>query len=95
MMRYRMRWFDGEKQDWCEKELDYDKALDLMLGCYRDNDMTRDMLTIPNHIKLMGDCYIEVSEVKDEDTEMVLMAGLVNMLPMGVAYDDDGNRVEG
>lgn len=73
-------------------EITYDKALELCLGAYRDNDMTRDMLTIPNNIKTMlSTIYVE--DKKPNGMTMVLMAGLYNQLPMGVEYDKDGNHV--
>ena len=74
---------DGEKQ-----EISYDKALDILLRSYRDNDMTRDMLTIPNRIQ----CLFSTIEVTS-DNGMILMAGLYNMLP-DYSYDDAGNRLK-
>lgn len=82
MKYYRIDKITNEK-----KEITYEKALNLCLGCYKDNDMTRDMLEVVNRI----DC--RYSYVVIEDNGMVLMAGLYNMLPMGVDYDDSGNRL--
>ena len=75
-----------------KKELSYDEALDAMLSSYKDNDMTRDMLSTPNNIRLNFGFWLQVSEEVDEHTKKVLMAGLWNMLPNGVGYDDNGNR---
>lgn len=74
------------------KEITYEKALDLSLTCYRDNDMTRDMLKTVNRIQLTySDILIEDHE--ENGSIMVLMAGLYNMLPMSVSYDDKGNHI--
>ena len=70
------------------KEITYEEALDIVLGTYADTDMTRDMLTIPNRIN----CLFSTIEVKDGN--IVLMAGLENMLPMDVEYDDHGKRIK-
>lgn len=74
------------------KEISYDEALNTLLTTYRDNDMTRDMLTTANRI----DCrfsVVDVEEITEDGMRMVLMAGLRNMLPMGTEYDEDGNRI--
>lgn len=74
------------------KEITYDKALSILLGTFRDNDMTRDMLTTANNIAChFSTVYVE--EIWEDDTVMVLMPGLYNILPMGIEYDEDGNRV--
>ena len=80
--------YDGE-DEW--KEITYDEALTTLLGTYRDNDMTRDMLETANYIP----CRYSTVEVKEvtEHGLIVLMAGLQNMLPMGNEYDDEGNRI--
>ena len=70
------------------EEITYDKALDILLTTYRDNDMTRDMLTLPNRIM----CRFSTVDVKD-DSGLIPMAGLYNLLPNDIDYDDDGNRV--
>lgn len=75
------------------KEITYNEALDLLLTIYRDNDMTRDMLTIPNRIRLRYS-EIVVKAVDDEyPIPIVAMAGYYNLLPDDVEYDDDGNRI--
>lgn len=75
------------------EEITYDKALSILLGTYRDNDMTRDMLTTANNI-VCRYSTVYVEEIWDNDMIMVLMAGLQNMLPMGVEYDEEGNRIK-
>lgn len=70
-------------------EISYDKALEIVLGTYRDCDITRDMLTIANNI----DCRYSVITVTD-DNGMALMAGLYNYTPTGVEYDDNGMRIQ-
>lgn len=72
-------------------EVSYDEALNVLLGTFRDNDMTRDMLTIPNNIQ----CRYSTIYVEDHSGKMpmVLMSGLFNMLPMDAEYDDNGNRL--
>lgn len=73
-------------------EVTYEEALRTVLGSFRDNDMTRDMLTIPNNIF----CAFSYIYVEDDTTtpHMVLMSGLWNMLPEDAEYDDDGNRIQ-
>ena len=81
-------------RDRSKKEITYEQALDRMLGAYKDSDMTRDMLTIPNRIWLgNGYSYISVEQETEYGQNLVLMAGLWNDLPDGVAYDDDCNRI--
>ena len=72
-------------------EIDHEEALRTVLGTYKDNDMTRDMLTIPNNIY----CYFSMVYVEDHSGKipMVLMSGLQNELPMGEEYDEEGNRI--
>ena len=72
-------------------EVDYDEALVTLLATYKDNDMTRDMLTIPNNI--MGRFSNVFVEDHSGKMPMVLMAGLWNDLPMDAQYDDEGNRL--
>ena len=85
---YRVSYADGTTQ-----EITREKALKIVLGTFKDTDITRDMLTIPNRIKC---CYSEIV-VKEEDGSRtkVLMAGLFNMTPADYEYDDDGNRIKG
>lgn len=68
--------------------LSYEEALHILLGTYRDNDMTRDMLTIGNCIQ----CRFSTVRVLTDDG-MTAMAGLFNLLPDDVEYDDKGNRI--
>lgn len=70
-------------------EISYEKALDICLGTWRDNDMTRDMLSIPNRIG----CQYGYITSQSEDG-MVLMAGLWNIVPMRIEYDKNGNHVK-
>ena len=86
MLKY-YRTIDGNRQ-----EITYDEALNILLGTWKDNDMTRDMLTIPNRIQCMFSC-VDVEDYQDDKNIMVLMAGMYNMLPMNVAYDEDGNHL--
>ena len=46
-LKYFKRYHTGGKAD----EITYEQALNTLLNDYRDNDMTRDMLTIPNNIR--------------------------------------------
>lgn len=72
-------------------EITHEEALRTLLSTYRDNDMTRDMLTIPNNIL----CRYSTVYVEDDSSgmTMVLMSGLFNQLPMNTDYDEDGNRI--
>lgn len=81
-----MKYYRTLKGEQGREEITHDKALNILLGCYRDNDMTRDMLTIPNHI----DTTYSIIDVVSDDG-MAAMAGLWNLLP-DFAYDDNGNR---
>lgn len=86
-LKYFKRYYDKEER----KEITYDEALDTLLTTYRDNDMTRDMLSTVNNIQ----CRFSTVYVEDHSTKipMVLMSGLWNMLPDGIEYDDNGNRI--
>ena len=86
-LRYFKRYHGKEER----KEITYDEALDTLLTTYRDNEMTRDMLSIPNNIQ----CRFSTVYVEDHSGKMpmVLMSGLFNMLPDDVEYDDSGNRI--
>lgn len=70
-------------------EITYDQALDYVLSQYKDNDMSRDMLTIPNRIMLR---YSNI--LTEDDNGLVLMAGLYNQLPLNAHYDEAGNRLD-
>lgn len=86
-----LKYFKRMHGDSHREEITHEQALKTLLGTYRANDMTRDMLTIPNNI------YCRYSTVYVEDHSgkmaMVLMAGLMNDLPMDAQYDDEGNRL--
>jgi len=73
-------------------EISYDEALNVLLGSFRDNDMTRDMLTIPNRI-ICRYSVINVEQETEYGINLVSMAGLCNDIPFGVEYDDNGNRI--
>lgn len=82
----------GYHEESRREEITYDKALSILLGTFKDNDMTRDMLTTPNNIM----CAYSMVYVEDHEEDggiAVLMPGLVNILPMGKEYDDEGNRL--
>lgn len=88
-----MKYFRHDYLDNTTKELTHDEALHILLGTYRDNDMTRDMLTITNRIQCRYS-YIEVVEDPREDgLNLALMPGLYNMLPDGCEYDESGTRI--
>ena len=83
-----MKYFRQYYNDTEKKEIGYEEALNLVLGSYKDNDMTRDMLTIPNRINLMFGSTLTV----ENDDGMVLAAGLYNQIPNEFGYDDEGNH---
>ena len=74
-----------------KREITYEEALNTLLTTYRDNDMTRDMLTLANEIPCRFST-VYVKEINEYGT-MVPMAGLRSLLPMDAEYDDDGNRL--
>ena len=88
VLKYYKRYHSKDGRE----EIGKDEALATLLTTYRDNDMTRDMLTIPNNIVCRWST-VYVEEIMDNGRAMVLMSGLQNELPMGVEYDEDGNRV--
>lgn len=81
----------GEKMNWREP-ISYEEALNIMLGSWKDNDMTRDMLILPNRIQCMYS-EIGVEEVTEDGHVFCSMPGLYNLLPSDIEYDEDGNRV--
>ena len=87
VLRYYKK-YNGENE-WVE--VSREKALDSLLTTYRDNDMTRDMLTIPNRIEYRFGT-IEVKEHKENGSVVVLAPGLCNMLPIYVEYTETGKR---
>lgn len=70
-------------------EVDYDEALRVLLSVWRDCDMVRDFLTIPNVIP----CRFSTIYVEDTESHKVPMPGAVYLIPAGAEYDDNGNRV--
>lgn len=73
------------------KEVSYEEALDTLLTTYKDNDMTRDWLSVVNTIP----CRFSTITV-EQPTEwgnLVLIAGLQCVVPDGVEYDEDGMRI--
>lgn len=49
IMKYRKRFVDSD--EW--KDVSYEQALHALLGTYRDNDITREMLTMEGIIPCM------------------------------------------
>lgn len=91
MLKYFKKMHDESEK----KEITYDEALRVILGTWKDNDMTRDMLTTANKIHCMySDIYVEEWRSENDNNPMVLMAGLCNIIPMGIEYDEDGNRMK-
>ena len=90
MLKYYRCTYDGES--FAKTEITFEKALEIVLGTYKDNDMTRDMLTIPNRIRCRFS-EISVEDCTDEHNHKVLMAGMYNALPIDTYYDEDGNRI--
>ena len=91
MLKYYRQPLIKDPPDWMR--ISYEKALDILLGTYKDSDMTRDMLTIPNRIH----CHFSEVIVIDfiSDIEIIAPAdGEYNLLPKGIAYDDDCNRIK-
>ena len=70
------------------KEISPEKAHDILLTTWKDTEMTRDMLTIPNSII----CRFSRVDVESDDG-MVSMPGLFNLIPDGAEYDEKGNRI--
>lgn len=86
-----MKYYKQIKPDGERTEVPYEEALKSVLSTFRDNDMSRDMLTIPNNINCR---YAWVYVVDDSHSPgMVMIAGLWNVLPDGVEYDENGNRI--
>ena len=75
------------------KEISYEKALDIMLGSWKDSDMTRDMLSIPNWIRCRFS-EIQVKEVDENGRAKCLMPGYWNMIPDDIVYDVNCNRIK-
>lgn len=91
MLKFFKRYYDKVSD---MVEITKEEAKATLLTTYRDNDMTDDMLTIPNVIQ----CRCSEVVVKDVDETgrrpaRVLMPGLYNVLPMNNVYDDNGMRI--
>lgn len=84
-MKY-FRVFDGDK-----REISYLQALRIVTGRFRDCQMVRDMLTIPNRIPGIASYVLVVDENKPN---MVPMAGLECLVPHGYEYDEKGDRID-
>ena len=76
------------------KEITREEAYDTLLTTWKDSDMTRDMLTIVNRIYCRFST-VEVVDRREDGSVKTLMPGLRNLLPMGVEYGIDCNRVKG
>lgn len=85
IMEYYKRYYDNYA---IGKKITREEALETLLSTYRDCDMTRDMLTVPNRIKTP---YCDIYVIGNG---LTVMAGLYNVVPDGVKYDKDGNRIE-
>ena len=88
---FKLRYFKVWKEDGRTEEVSKEQALDALLTVYKDNDMTRDFLTVVNRIHGV---YWDM-EVKEDhgSTSVVLIPGLWNMIPVGARYDDNGMRI--
>ncbi len=83
----------GDSKDGNEVEVSYEDALRSVLGTYRDNDMSRDMLTITNRIRCkFCEVVVEDETKRVGGVRMALMPGYYNALPAQYRYDDEGNR---
>lgn len=86
-MKYFVRSYDP---NW--REVSKERAEEDVLCVYKDNDMTRDMMSIPNHI-LLGSMEMIIAE-SEQDIQR-LEDATWNVLPDDAFYDDNGNRVKG
>lgn len=87
-----LKYYRTAKGSDLNEEITYEKALDIVLGSYRNNDMSRDMLTLPNRIPCQFSDVI-VEDHKENGMVMVLKVGMYGALPDGIDYDDAGNRL--
>ena len=71
--------------------VDYDEALRIALGSYKDNDMTRDMLTIPNNVQ----CVFSTILIREDNGDFEKPIGAYNLTPEGISYDIHGNHKKG
>jgi hypothetical protein len=72
--------YDGSN-DW--EEVDYDTAYDTLLTRWRDSDVARDMLTIPNYIEC------RFADIMVKNGNVVSMPGLRNLVPCDAVYDEE------
>lgn len=84
-----LKFYRKYKDEMVETEVTKDEALTTLLSTFRDNDMTRDMLTIQNYIQ----CRFAFIRVDDPDNPMKPIPGFWNRLPEDKSYDRDGNRL--
>lgn len=89
-----LRFYRREYGSGKDEEVTYEQALHIVLGTYRDCDMTMDMLTRGNYIPCQFS-EIVVTEVQENGMEMYLMPGFECFVPEGAEYDDNGNRIVG
>ena len=75
------------------EEITRDEAYQTLLTTWKDSDMTRDMLTIVNRIECRYST-VEVVYKREDGVVKTLIPGLRNLLPMGVEYGDDCNRIK-
>ena len=87
MLRYYKRFKDEE----FEREVTHEEALRTLLKTYRDNDMTRDMLTVQNYIETR----FSFIRVDDPENPLKPMPGLWNLLPDDAVYDEETGMRKG
>ena len=76
-MKYEQR-YPGSDEG---RVISYEKALDIVLGTYKDNEATRAMLTIGNRIQ----CQFSTITVYN-DEGLTAAPGLYNLLPDDFVY---------
>lgn len=85
-----MKYFKRVKGEDEWKEVNYDTALWTLLTTYKDNDMTRAMLTVGN---LIPCTWSEIRVCNDDG--LTAMAGLSNLLPDDFHEEDiDGDKAK-
>ena len=85
-LKYKKEYLISGQQS---QNLSFGEALSLVLEVYKDCDMTRDMLTIPNRIRLTS--YSNLVVYSDEEANIA--PEILNALPFEYSYDDDGKRL--
>ncbi len=83
-----MKYIRIDKLTGKREEITYEKALSILLGCYRDNDMTRDWLTVLNYIP----CNYSDVEVVGDNGEQLFRP--IQTVTIGYQYDENGNRIK-